>query len=69
MRPIMLRDRHAALTIATALLGDRIADLSSSADPKMLDDLKYVFETLAEMTEEVADQIQNVKKEVKIEIA
>lgn len=55
---ILLRDRQAALAVAAALVYDRSQDVGLPA--QVLDQLKYVLDTLQEMQREVDMQTKAV---------
>ena len=61
---ILLRDKYAALVVSEALLGDRIQDLSADTDPKLVDGLCYVLNTLSDMKNEIGEELRAIQQEM-----
>lgn len=61
MKIMLLKDKYAAITVAQALLIDRIQGLQDGADK---DQLQYLTDVLGEMQAEIGSQINLIKSEV-----
>lgn len=59
---ILLRDKYAAVTVAAALLSDRLQD--PSIPPADADQLKYLLDVLLELQTEFGSQLNQIKTEV-----